>query len=232
MSVASRIAFHKFRGYFARMGRQSKIEVKEEAKMALQEYATIPIAFQVKSILDVTIKERRRDEFVLTEKLLPAPYMKDYDSLSGENPTQWERRFNLSHWVLFGARAHGQLVGGAAIAFSTPDQEMFEGRKDLAILWDIRVSPEVRGQGVGAALFAAAEAKARARGCRVLKVETQNVNVGACRFYERQGCVLSAVNRGTYAEQPDEVQLLWYKVLSNDLPSVIALACGGIIDLG
>jgi GNAT superfamily N-acetyltransferase len=200
------------------MERQSNIEVTEEAEMALQEYATVPIAFQVKSILDVT-KKSRRHEFVLTEKLLPAPYMKDYDSLCGENPTQWEKRFDLSHWVLFGARAQGQLVGGAAIAFSTPRQEIFEGLEDLAILWDIRVSPGVRGQGVGAALFAAAEAKARVRGCRVLKVETQNVNVGACRFYERQGCVLRAVNPRAYAEQPDEVQMLWYKDLSNDLAS-------------
>src|SRR5262249_40145869 len=36
------------------MGRQSRIEVKEEPKSALHEYAAIPIAFEVRSILKVT----------------------------------------------------------------------------------------------------------------------------------------------------------------------------------
>jgi len=214
------IDFRNVHSYFPRMERQSRIEVKEESKSALHEYATISIAFQVHSILKVTARGNHTDEFVLTEEPLAVPYLKDYDSLSGEKPTQWEKRFDLSRWVLLGARAHGRLIGGAAIAFSIPDQEIFEGREDLAILWDIRVSPEVRGQGVGAALFGAAEAKARARGFRALKVETQNINVGACRFYEQQGCVLRFVNRRAYAEQPHEVQLLWYKDLSNDVPYV------------
>ena len=47
-----------------------------------------------------------------------------------------------------------------------------------------------------------------------MKVETQNVNVPACRFYARQGCVLGAINRFAYPDLPDEVQLLWYKTLS------------------
>jgi GNAT superfamily N-acetyltransferase len=96
---------------------------------------------------------------------------------------------------------------------------MLEGRDDLAVLWDIRVSPEARGRGVGAALFRAAERWAKARGCLHLRVETQNINVAACRFYARQGCVLRAVNRHAYAELPDEIQLLWDKILTADVPS-------------
>jgi GNAT superfamily N-acetyltransferase len=66
---------------------------------------------------------------------------------------------------------------------------------------------------VGAALFRAAESWARARGCRQLKVETQNVNVAACRFYSRQGCVLTSVDRLAYPGLPGEIQFLWYKDL-------------------
>jgi ribosomal protein S18 acetylase RimI-like enzyme len=76
------------------------------------------------------------------------------------------------------------------------------------------VSPAARGRGAGRALFAAAEGWARARGCRELKVETQNVNVPACRFYMRQGCALGAVNRGAYPGLTGEIQLLWYKDLT------------------
>jgi hypothetical protein len=50
--------------------------------------------------------------------------------------------------------------------------------------------------------------------CRQLKIETQNTNVQACRFYERLGCQLRAVDRAEYPELPQEIQLLWYK----DLP--------------
>jgi GNAT superfamily N-acetyltransferase len=64
---------------------------------------------------------------------------------------------------------------------------------------------------VGAALFQAAELWARNKGCRQLKVETQNINVPACKFYARQGCVLKTVNRRAYPELPEEAQLLWYK---------------------
>lgn len=72
----------------------------------------------------------------------------------------------------------------------------------------------------GAALFRAAEAWARARRCRQIKVETQNVNVTACRFYARQGCVLTMVDPSAYPGLPGEVQLLWYKDLS---PATYAL---------
>lgn len=71
---------------------------------------------------------------------------------------------------------------------------------------------------MGAALFYAVECWAHARGCTQLKVETQNINLPACRFYQRQGCVLGAVNRFAYPALPGEVQPLWYKALSQAQP--------------
>ena len=101
------------------------------------------------------------------------------------------------------------------MAFNTPGLTILEGHGESAVLWDIRVSPDARGQGVGSALFQAAEAWAKARGCRQLEIETQNINVPACRFYARQGCVLAAVYRFAYPDLPDEIQLLWHKDLSD-----------------
>jgi GNAT superfamily N-acetyltransferase len=196
-----------------------RIEVREEPITTIDEYASIPIAFEVSSILHVMATANGPGEFVLTERPLDAPYIKDYDSINGEEPAQWARRFDLSNWVLFTARVEGDRIGGAVVAFNTPGLIMLEDREDLAILWDIRVSPKARGQGVGSALFREAEACARAKGCQQLKVETQNINVAACRFYAWQGCVLGAVNYLTYPELPNEVQLLWYKDLFASLPS-------------
>jgi GNAT superfamily N-acetyltransferase len=191
-----------------------RIEVRDEPITSLGEYASIPIAFEVGSILHVQASPNGLGEFLLTEQHLDSPYVKDYDSIDGEGPAQWARGFDMSNWALFAARAAGRRVGGAVVAFGTPGLTLFEGREDLAVLWDIRVLPEARGQGVGSALFREAEAWARAKGCRQLKVETQNINVGACRFYARQGCVLRAVNRLAYREFPNEEQMLWYKDLS------------------
>ena len=190
------------------------IDVAEEPITDLLEYARTPIVFTVDRVLDVTARSDGPRGFMFSERRLEAPYAKDYDALDGEGPLLWPRRFDLANWALFTARLAGRRVGGAVVAFDTPGLTMFEGRRDLAVLWDVRVSPDARRKGVGSALFERVEAWAQRHGCRQLKIETQNTNVGACRFYERQGCQLRAVHRGAYPELPEEIQLLWYK----DLP--------------
>jgi len=195
-----------------------RVEVSEESATVLREYASVSIAFEVSSVFDVA-DVGEGGGFVLTERALDAPYVKDYDAL-GEGPSRWAEIFDISNWGLLAASEGGRLVGGAAVAFDTPGLDMLEGRRDLAVLWDIRVSPEARGQGVGSALFGAAEAWAEAKGCRRLKVETQNVNVPACKFYMRRGCVLGAVNRSAYPGLPGETQLLWYKDLTRPCPEL------------
>jgi GNAT superfamily N-acetyltransferase len=187
-----------------------RIDVTEEPLPDLAEYARVPIAFEVRAVLDVAADGG--GGFVLSERAIHPPYVKDYDAL--ERPESWAERFDLARWGWFAARRDGRRVGGAAVAFDAPDVHLLEGRRDLAVLWDIRVAPDARGHGIGAALFRAAQAWAAARGCRRLKVETQNVNVPACRFYARMGCRLGAVHPAAYPGLPDETQLLWYR----DLP--------------
>ena len=188
------------------------LAVSGVSSAALSEYARIPIGFEVQAVLDVGHRSDGRG-FLLTERRILTPYLKDYDAL-GEPPSEWARRFDTSKWAMVVARIGDECVGGATIASDTPGVDIFEGRSDLAVLWDIRVAPARRRQGVGARLFDAAEAWALTRHCRQLKVETQNVNVAACRFYARQGCVLRAARSGQYAESPDEIELLWYKDLA------------------
>jgi GNAT superfamily N-acetyltransferase len=189
------------------------IEVTEASLTKLPEYGRIPIAFEVRRVLDCT-EQHGLGGITLTERVLDTPYVKDYDRIAGEGPQRWCERFDTSHWALLMAKAQGRLVGGATLAFDTPGVDMLEGRQDLVVLWDIRVCPEARRHGIGSTLFRAALAWARAKGCRQLKVETQNVNVPACRFYAGQGCVLGAIHRFAYPSLPEEIQLLWYKDLA------------------
>ena len=93
---------------------------------------------------------------------------------------------------------------------------MLEGRSDLAVLWNIRVHPDHRRQGIGTNLFQRARELAKAKGCGQLKIETQNVNVGACKFYAGQGCQLGTISRYGNTQDPkvqQELMLLWYLAL-------------------
>src|SRR5262245_8090624 len=189
------------------------IEVTEEPMTALPEYARVPIIFAIDSVLDVTSPDDGLGGYASSERRLDVPYEKDYDAIAGEGPLRWAQSFNLSNWALFMARRATRIVGGATVAFDTPGLTLLEGRRDLAVLWDIRVCPDARRQGVGSALFERVEEWAQLHSCRQLKIETQNTNVRACRFYERRGCELRAIRRAAYSEFPEEIQLLWYKDL-------------------
>lgn len=193
------------------MDHTTDVIVREEPMSVLPEYSRIPMALEVTDVLEVSVEGEGLGGIRMSERRLDAPYIKDYDAVDG--PTHWPAVFDTSNWQLFAARFGDKRVGGAALAFDTSGLIMLEGRKDLAVLWDIRVSPDYQRHGVGTALFLAAENWSRARGCRQLKIETQNINVPACRFYLKQGCVLGGINRFAYREFPDEVQLLWYKDL-------------------
>ena len=51
----------------------------------------------------------------------------------------------------------------------------------------VRVAADLRGQGVGAAMMADAEARARAAGCSLLQLTSNATRTRALRFYERLG---------------------------------------------
>ena len=188
------------------------VDVSEEPLEELGGYATITIAFEVRRVVDVAFVS---GAWTLTEREIEQPYIKDYDANEAERPSSWARRFDISKWVMLVARHDDQPIGVAVIALDTPGIEMLEDRKDVAALWDIRVAPAHRGRHVGTVLFEAAEQSAIQRGCRLLRVETQNNNVAACRLYQRCGCTLETVERNAYSEFPDEVKLVWAKTLGD-----------------
>lgn len=60
----------------------------------------------------------------------------------------------------------------------------------------ITLSARLPGQGVGAALLAAAEHAARERGCRRIYLTTTNDNTRAIRFYQRCGWRFAMLHKG------------------------------------
>ncbi len=198
-----------------------KVIIEEVIPARLAEYASIPMTLEVRSILAVEDVEKGLGGLRLREEKVEKPYVKDYDSYEdlysneaeGCGPESWAVQFDISNWGLFIAFDGESPVGAAAVAWNTAGVNMLEGRTDIAVLWDIRVHPRSKGQGVGAALFDHAVRWARTRGCKLLKIETQNVNVPACRFYIKLGCHLGQINRYGYYGHPqvsNEVMLIWY----------------------
>lgn len=195
------------------MGEMSEadVQIREEPIDALIDHAQIPIAFRVERILELQVSGDDLAGIALEEHSVEMPYTKDYDTRGG--PTRWTERFDTRNWGLITAFRGPQRVGGAAVAFQTPNLWLLDGREDLAALWDIRVQPELRGLGIGSDLFQAVEDWARRHGCLQLKVETQNTNVPACHFYVQMGCTLGGINRFAYGRMATEAQLLWFKDL-------------------
>lgn len=178
----------------------------------LKLYSTIPISFMVNTYLEISTDAA--GVFHLKEKPVPQPWKKEYDL--HETPGSLPEKWDLSNWAIFMVSQAERPIGGCIIAHNTPQVNMLQGRSDLAVLWDIRVDTAYRGQGVGRRLFDTSIYWARSRGCTEMQIETQQINVNACRFYQRLGCTLIQVKYDAYAECPGEHQLIWSRQIGQE----------------
>ena len=156
--------------------------------------------------------------FSLVEQPVEKPWIKDYDK--SNPPSTLPSRWDLANWAIFLVIAGSSPVGGCIVAHNTPGVHRLQGRIDLAVLWDIRIAPNYRRRGLGRNLFDTATEWAQSRHCIEMQVETQNINVKACRFYQSAGCVLFRVTRDAYDECPGEHQLIWSKQLLREHKAV------------
>jgi ribosomal protein S18 acetylase RimI-like enzyme len=116
--------------------------------------------------------ERTGRSFTLEEMPVMPPIHKSYPIADEVNT------LSTFDWVQVAGEA-GEVVGLAAMKI-----EEWNRRANLRHLY---LAPSVRGQGVGRAMVESAIAEARRRDARTLWVETQTINYGAIRFYERVG---------------------------------------------
>ena len=84
------------------------MDIREETPSALAEYGEIPIAFTVESRYRVEQIEGGLGGMRLVEEAVATPYVKDYDAISGEGPTRWAKRWDLSNWGVLSAHKRRQ----------------------------------------------------------------------------------------------------------------------------
>ncbi len=84
----------------------------------------------------------------------------------------------------------------------------------LALIEDLAVVARARRTGAGTALMDAARAWAGSQGLSGLMLETQDVNLAACRFYRKHGFVIGGVDVCLYAATPaaGERAVFWYSL--------------------
>jgi streptothricin acetyltransferase len=128
------------------------------------------------------------------------PYVKQYGPEEND-PQAYIGRADHAAWLAYvGGRLAGQVL-------------VQEHWNRLAIVWDIAVEPAFRRLGVGRQLMEQAIGWARERGLPGVMLETQNINVAACRLYESCGFVLGGLDAYLYRgieRDTREIALFWY----------------------
>ena len=173
-------------------------------------YDKIPMLVDVKSIL-VPEKIEGGLGGIMLKEFPVKEYVKDLGK--EEIISELENRFDISNWAFWMAFDGTKPVGAAAAACRTEGVYMLDGRDDMSVLWDIRVDDEYKNMGIGSKLFDLAVHWSKNQGLRQMKIECQNNNVKACRFYQSKGAVLGKIDEYAYYDHEEcrnEVQLIWY----------------------
>jgi GNAT superfamily N-acetyltransferase len=190
------------------------IAISEIGPEGWDSYAQIPTEFLVRSVLACELLDGGMGGIVLREIAVESPYTKQFDA--DDVPANWANGSDLKTWGVFLATDGGRPLGGAAVAPPAPNLVGVERRTDAAFLFDIRVSPDCRRQGVGKALLGRCAQWAASKGFGFLVIETQNANVPACRLYAAGGAELIEIRRLGYVHCPEvakEAMLIWQLAL-------------------
>ncbi len=113
----------------------------------------------------------------------------------------------LKNTISAGGFVYGAFLDGRLKGFTSVEPELFGGAQGYLDLSCIHVSEDMRGQGVGKALFDAAKEWAREHGGRKLYISAHSA-VESQAFYKAMGCVKAQVYNQKHVEaEPYDCQL-------------------------
>ncbi|WGG44710.1 GNAT family N-acetyltransferase [Rossellomorea sp. DA94] len=118
----------------------------------------------------------------------------------------WSQYINQEDKALFLAYMNNTCIGQIRVM---KDWNRF------CYIENIATKKEYRGSGVGKLLLNKAEDWAKQRGLIGMSLEAQDDNLGACRFYLKQGFILGGVDTLKQSYNPNiETTLYWYKLFN------------------
>jgi len=139
--------------------------------------------------------------YYTVEEIFPA-YVKTYE----EDDIDYSIYINNPDKVVFLAYVDGIPAGQIVLR---------RNWNSFAYIEDIRVGCNFRRKGTGIKLINKAEEWARNGGMQGIMLETQDVNVPACKLYEKTGFILGGVDKKLYGaieKYSHETALFWYKI--------------------
>jgi len=109
-------------------------------------------------------------------------------SAAGKHFSWVEGQIETHGGVMLAAETGGRVVGFICYTFEEdPGAFVRPEHRRHAMIWDISVDEDARGQGIGRALMEAAEMHAKAAGIGEIRLYVLEGNVRARRIYEEAG---------------------------------------------
>lgn len=131
-----------------------------------------------------------------------APFLDDWTEADYQVLISCLRNTASSGGVVFTAFCGGNLKG-----FASVEPGLFGGEQKYLDLSSIHVSEDMRGNGIGAALFLEAKRWAKENGARKLYISAHSA-VESQAFYKKMGCVEAEVyHEGHVRQEPFDCQL-------------------------
>ena len=189
------------------------INYKQVYKSDFKVYDTIPMLVHVKSHF-VLEKINNGLGGILLKEMPVKEYIKDLSVY--EIACEYEDTYDISNWAFFMAFEDDKPIGAVTVASCTDNMNILEKRDDLCVLWDLRVMDGYKHQGIGQKLFDLVTDWSRKQGIKDMKIECQNNNVPACKFYHKQGAVLNMIDEHAYYYDKsceNDTQFFWYLTL-------------------
>jgi streptothricin acetyltransferase len=175
-----------------------EITVKEMDRHCLADVNQCDGAFITNSRLVISAEN---DTIHYTTINIP-PYQKQYP----QDEVDYATYIDNPDRIIFLAYVEQQIAGQIRVS---------RHWNHYAYIEDLAVDTKFRRQGIGQMLLEQATLWAKARQLPGVMLETQNINVAACRLYERCGFALGGFDRYLYQglnPGTEEIALYWYLI--------------------
>ena len=131
-----------------------------------------------------------------------APFIDDWTEADYGTLVSCLKNTAATNGFVYGAFYNGKLKG-----FVSVESELFGGDQKYLDLSSIHISEDMRGQGIGKALFLAAGKWAKENGAGKLYISAHSA-VESQAFYKKMGCVEAMVyHQGHVEREPYDCQL-------------------------
>ncbi|ANF97479.1 GNAT family N-acetyltransferase [Paenibacillus bovis] len=153
------------------------------------------------TVIGRLIPQYENDCWSYTEELYDKPYPKEYED---ENID--DSYINNTHKAVFFYYSDHHCVGQIRLRVSW---------NGYAFIEDLGICQSWRQKGIGSLLLDQAIEWARQNKLIGLALETQDVNLSACRFYARKGFVIGGIDTMLYSKfsTAHEKAIFWYYML-------------------